>query len=145
MKGNACNTLVIDSCASDPNKKLFTYFVPLSNAPDNRTWVIPVRFSFALSNERASQLVDEMKDKADLMEDIFQNVYPGFTGEGKAERFIVNKLKVIDDIVTRKEEGFMSVEARKRDRNKPVHYNNVVVKSRSRILNFSKPVGEIAS
>lgn len=143
--GTAYNTLIIDNYINDPNKKVFTYFVPVSNAPDNRGWVVPINFVFALSSERASQFVDQMKDKSDLMEDVFQNVYPRLTGKGKAERFVVHKMNIIDDIITTEKESFISETLRKTDPKRKPAYETVEVSSRSRMLNFSKPVGEIAS
>lgn len=78
--------------------KGFLYSTPLQNAPDARGGVIKLDFSFALPGKRAEELVDSLKAKGngDLIEDIFQNMYPGLTGENGAKRIIVDKMEILN-------------------------------------------------
>jgi len=95
----------------------FSYYAWLNprTTPDSRGYHIPLRFAFATASKEGNLLETALREKADLIEDVFQNMYPGLTGENGAQRMIVNNL-VLED----------------RTLSKPT----------SKTLPFSHPVGE---
>ena len=64
------------------------------SCPDHRGGV-RFDFRFALPEKERVDFITALKGKYDLIEDIFQNVYPGLTGQNGAKRMEVDKLSVI--------------------------------------------------
>ncbi|MDO8621241.1 MAG: hypothetical protein Q7R31_03085 [Candidatus Levybacteria bacterium] len=103
-------------------------------------------FNFTLPPEESSQFSEAINRSPDLVEDAFQNVYPGLFGEKGIKRLIVKKLTITDNIITKKIEDRERNEFyRKQDpkENRPKAYNTVLESARTREVDFSKPVGEI--
>lgn len=76
--------------------KIFQYSSYLTNAPDARGGVIQLQFGFSLPPNMASDFISKVEKNPDLMEEVFQNMYPGLTGKGKAERVIVEKIRLVN-------------------------------------------------
>lgn len=102
--GEVFNSLIVvdaDETTGDFKKKfvgwkIFDYSSYLANAPDARGAVIKLQFGFSLPPNRASDFASRVEERPDLMEEVFQNMYPGLTGNGKAERVIVEKMKLVN-------------------------------------------------
>lgn len=73
-----------------------SYYSWLSHlsCPDKRGGV-PINFKFLLPEQERHEFLKALKKNHDLVEDIFQSVYPGLTGENGAKRLIVDKLALI--------------------------------------------------
>lgn len=56
----------------------------------------PFGFTFVLPEKEKREFGHVLEKNIDVIEDIFQNVYPGLTGEKGANRMIVEKLIVVD-------------------------------------------------
>lgn len=109
--------------------------------------VINLPFRFTLPPEESSQFVEAVNKNPDLIEDVFQNVYPGLVGEKGIKRLTVGKLALTDDIFTKEIEDREANEYYKKnhpEKKTPTIYKTILVSSKTRVLNFSKPVGEIA-
>ena len=72
----------------------YVSWLSMESCPDHRGGV-PFEFNFALPEKEREGFITALKGKYDLIEDIFQNVYPGLTGENGAKRMQVDKLSVI--------------------------------------------------
>lgn len=100
---------------------LFGYYSWPDPRFDVNRGIAPLQFAFVLPLTEGEGFERAVVKNADLIEEIFQNVYPGLTGEQGMKRLIVNKVKYIT--------GF--------NRNKAPFFS-------SKDMPFSHPVGENA-
>jgi len=82
--GRFCNGLFV----------CYVSWLSRASCPDGRGGV-GFKFSFVLPEKEKVEFLAALTGKYDLIEDIFQNVYPGLTGENGAKRMEVDKLSVI--------------------------------------------------
>lgn len=75
----------------------YVFFVDHETNPDPRCQFLPIEFCFALPREEAQRFGKALAKDINLIEDVFQNVYPGLTKEGGGmTRMMVDKVRVLD-------------------------------------------------
>lgn len=148
------NFLIIGDAGMDRKKRdsfkgwrAFKYLTPYNlsqvggQAGSTDTYLV---FNFTLPPEESVQFAEALDKNPDLIENTFQSVFSGLTGEKGIKRIAVKKLTIVDNLILGEKEDVMSVNDRINNPKLKPHYGIVLVSSRKRVLDLSKPVGEIA-